>query len=159
MEVYTVAQAKNIFPKLRRLAAKGIESIVVDQKRAETSPVSVIATGLLDKITQEKLANLTHEWINKPGDVIDNDEVNQTWNLWNYQLKILGIGITKKEAVQSLAEDVINYAEEYFDDLDYFLNPRSERENHYWILRGIKQCNGSVDKVIEVMGLNKLLEE
>jgi len=159
MEVYTVAKAKDNFSKLRRLAAKGNEFIVVDHKRAETAPVSVIATELLDKVTNDALASLTYEWLNKPGDIKDQDEVNQTWNLWNHQLKILGVGITKEEAILSLAKDVINYANEYFDDLVYFLNPRSERDGHYWILRGIKQCEDNSDKAINIMGLNKLLED
>lgn len=158
MEVYTVAEAKNNFPKLRRLAAKGNEFIVVDHKRAETAAVSFIATELLDKITKEALAGLTYEWLNKPGDIISQDELNQTWNLWNKQLKILGVGETKEEAVQTLAEDAVSYANEYFDDLDYFLNPRSERDGHYWILRGIRQGNEEITKVIEIMDLKKLLE-
>ncbi|MDI3505344.1 MAG: hypothetical protein PWQ81_566 [Bacteroidota bacterium] len=158
MEVYSVAEAKNNFPKLRRLAAQGMEFVVVDHKRAETAPVSVIATELLDRITKEDLAGLTYEWLDKPGDVITEEEINRTWNLWNDQLKIHGIGETKEEAVRSLAEDAVEYAEEYFDNLDFFLNPRSERAGHYWILRGIRQCNGDIAKVIEVMGLARFLE-
>ncbi|KJS85455.1 MAG: hypothetical protein JM58_08420 [Peptococcaceae bacterium BICA1-8] len=158
MEVYTVAEAKNNFPKLRRLAARGIEFIVVDQKRAETAPVSMIATELLDKITKTALADLTLEWLDKPGDAITEDKVNQTWNLWNAQLQIHGIGETKNEAIQSLAEDAINYAKEYFDNLEFFLNPRSKRDDHYWILRGVRHCNENLNQVITIMGLNKLLE-
>lgn len=159
MELYTVAQAKNNFPKLRRLAARGNEFIVVDFKRSETAPVSMIATELLDRITKEAIARLTYEWLDKPGDVITKNEVNKTWNLWNHQLGIHGIGETKEEAIQVLAEDAMSYATEYFANLDYFLNPRSERDGHYWILRGIRHCNGDQTKVIGVMELKKLIEE
>ncbi len=159
MEKYTVADAKNNFPKLRRLAAKGNEFIVVDHKRAEAVPVSVIATELLDRITNEALANLTYEWLNKPGDVINDNEVNNTWNLWNHQLKIGGLGLSKEEAISSLAEDAINYANEYYDDLVFFLNPKSGRDGHYWALRGIKRCDDNLAKAIEVMRLSGLLEE
>ncbi|MDD2211494.1 MAG: hypothetical protein PHS83_00175 [Clostridia bacterium] len=158
MEVYTVTEAKNNFPKLRRLAAQGNEFIVVDHKRAETASVSVIATELLDKITNEALANLTYEWLDQPGDRITDDEMNQTWTLWNEQLRIYGVGKTKEEAIRSLAEDAVNYANEYFDDLEFFLNPRSERDTHYWVLRGIRYCDGDLTKVIKVMRLNEFLE-
>lgn len=159
MEVYTVAQAKNKFPLIRRKAARGIESIVMDFKRTETGAVSVISTDLLNRVTTEALSGLTYQWVDRPGDSITDTEENQTWNLWNEQLRLHGVGLTKEEAVYSLVEDAMNYAEEYFDDLEYFLNPKSERDGHYWILRGIKQCQGNKEKVLEVMGLKKLLEE
>lgn len=154
MEVYTVAEAKNKFPKLRRLAARGNELIVVDHKREESAPVSLIATELLDKVAKKALDNLTYEWLDKPGDPITPGIMNETWNLWNHQLQIHGIGVTKEEAVEALATDAINYAEEYFEDLEFFLNPKSKRDSHYWILRGVRRCDGDLSRVIEAMGLN-----
>ncbi len=148
MTYIPVHEAKNKLTTLRREAATGKEFLLADSKRKNDLPVSLISTALLDELCSTR--TFTYQWLDTP------DQENEHYSLYNPETGVYGIGPTKKEAVEDFVENIIDYANVYFEDLNYYLSQTGGRRSHYWYLRRVLRCDNDREKLYQVLNLDKL---
>jgi len=148
MPQVSIHEAKNKLTALRREAVTGIEFLLADTRRKDDCPVSLISTALLDELCETK--TFSYEWLDKPG------EEGEHYSLYNIETGIYGVGPTKQEAVEDFIDNILDYAQVYFNDLTYYLSPSGGRREHYWYLRRVLRCEEDREKLLCVLGLDKV---
>lgn len=148
----SVREARDSFSSLRRRAAAG-EEIVIAPGRSEgkSAPVSLVPTWFLDDLVAR-----TTDWrvkvLSRPGTPVSHwetegasvreraeGEYSAGYVLEHEVTGITGAGGTRDEALQSLIDGLLEYAEEYYSDLPFYLSPRSGRKEHYPYVRTVKR--------------------
>ena len=150
MATFTISEAKNKLTSLRREALTGKEILLDDAKRKDHQPVSLIATALLDDLCKSKM--FTYQWVDEP----DKDQAH--YSLWNNETGVYGVGKTKAEAIEDYIDNILDYANVYFNDLPYYLSRSGNTYGHYWYLRRILRCNGNKDMLYQVLDIGKMIE-
>ena len=134
---------------LRREAVTGKEFLLADARRKDDYPASLISTVLLDELCETK--TFSYEWLDKPG------EGSEHYSLYNMETGVYGVGPTKQEAVEDFIDNILDYAQVYFNDLPYHLSPSGGRREHYWYLRRVLRCEEDREKLFLVLRLDKAL--
>jgi hypothetical protein len=142
LQTYSILRAKSKLTELRREALTGHEFLIENKKENNSEPVSIISTQLLDELVEVCTFNL--RWVREEGD--------EVWTLIVPEIDIFGIGKTKEEAIQSLAETVQEYADLFFKNLTMYMSDSLGRRNHYFFLRRIARCENDLQKVKKVLG-------
>jgi hypothetical protein len=142
LQTYSVSAAKSRLTELRRVALTGQEILIENEKESNSDSVSIIATFLLDEF--ESCFIFTHKWVKEDGDTV--------WTLVVPEIDVFGVGETKEDTVQSLAETAQEYAELFFGNLNMYMSDAIGRRHHYFFLRRIARCNGDLDKIKKVLG-------
>ncbi|MDA8336353.1 MAG: hypothetical protein M0Z41_15430 [Peptococcaceae bacterium] len=149
MPYVPVHEAKTRLTALRREAVAGKEFLLADAKRKDDRPASLVSTALLDELCESKV--FSYEWLDRPG------EESEDYSLYNRETGVYGIGPTKAEAVENFIENIVDYANVYFDDLPYYLSPIGDRHGHYWYLRRVLRCEGNREILYRALGLDKAI--
>ena len=149
MPTYAINEAKNKLTFLRREALTGKEILMDDTRRKDNEYVSLVATSLLDELCEETKP-FTYKWTDVPG------ENQETYSLWNNETGVYGVGITKVEAIEDLIDNIVDYANVYFEDLPYYLSTSGKNRSHYWYLRRVMRCNGNREILCKVLALEGL---
>jgi hypothetical protein len=149
MPQVSIYEAKNKLTALRREAVTGKEFLLADTRRKDDYPVSLISTALLDELCETK--TFSYEWLDKPG------EKSEHYSLDNMETGVFGVGPTKQEAVEDFIDNILDYAQVYFNDLSYYLSPSGGRREHYWYLRRVLRCEEDRGKLFCVLRLDKTL--
>jgi len=150
MTILTVSEAKNKLTSLRREALTGKETLLDDGKRKEHQPVSLIATALLDDLCNSLV--FTYQWTDEP------DGTQPHYSLWNNETGVYGVGETKADAAKDFIDNILDYANIYFNDLPYYLSRSGNTYGHYWYLRRVLRCNGDMDSLYKVLDLGRLVD-
>lgn len=150
MATFTISEAKNKLTSLRREALTGKEILLDDAKRKDHQPVSLIATALLDDLCESKM--FTYQWVDEP------DKDQEHYSLWNNETGVYGIGKTEAEAIEDFIDNILDYANVYFNDLPYYLSRSGNTYGHYWYLRRILRCNGNKDMLYQVLDIGKMID-
>lgn len=150
MPTLAISTAKNKLTALRREALAGKEIILDDAKRKDDGPVSLISTVLLDELCSSKV--FTYKWVDEPGDS------QQNYSLWNNETNVYGVGPTKEDAIEDYIDNIIDYANVYYNDLPYYLSHSGNTYNHYWYLRRVIRCNGDRKKLYENLNFESLID-
>ncbi len=146
-----IHEAKNKLTALRRESITGKEFIFADAKRKDDKPVSLVSTELLDELCATK--TFSFEWIDEP------TKESENYSLYNRETSVYGVGPTKREAIEDFVDNIVDYAEVYWNDLPFYLSPSGGRREHYWYLRRIVRCKNDIDQIYRVLDLNKVLED
>lgn len=148
-----VRTARNTFSKLRRQALQGEEIIIMPESGTDfkTQAVSIVPTWLLDELCS-KTTNWRIHILSQPGapvshwaadhiqvSEIANQTVSEVFVFEHQPTGITGLGRTKADAIDSLINGLIEYANEYYSDLPFYLSPRSGRREHLPYLRMVKR--------------------
>ena len=149
MPQVSIHEAKNKLTALRREAITGKQFLLADTRRKDDYPVSLISTALLDELCETK--TFSYEWLDKPG------EKSEHYSLDNMETGVFGVGPTKQEAVEDFIDNILDYAQVYFNDLSYYLSPSGGRREHYWYLRRVLRCEEDRGKLFCVLRLDKTL--
>jgi len=144
-----IHEAKNKLTALRREAITGKEFILANAKNKDDKPVSLISTVLLDELCETK--SFSFEWIDEPTDE------SEYYSLYNPEIGVYGVGTTRRESIVDFIDNIVEYAEVYWNDLPFYLSPSGGRREHYWYLRRIIRCQGDSDKIYRVLDLDKVL--
>ena len=151
-----VREARNSFSKLRRRAAGGEEILIAPENSdSEAGVVSLVPTWFIDELVA-KTTDWTVDVVSEPGSPV------ALWSLGRegvreeagpgqssaYVLEhritgISGVGSTRAAAAESLIDGLLEYADEYYSDLPFYLSARSGRREHYPYVRAIKRCAGN----------------
>jgi hypothetical protein len=146
MPTLAINEAKNKLTVLRREALTGKEILMADTRRKDNKFVSLVATSLLDELCEET-KTFTYKWVDIPG------ENQETYSLWNNETGVYGVGITKEEAIEDLIDNIIDYANVYFEDLPYYLSTSGNNRSHYWYLRRVIRSNGNREILYNALAL------
>jgi len=141
MQMLKSGDARDQFSKLQRDALMGKEILVGNGKQNDSPFISIISTQYLDAITETFI--FSPEWL-------QDEDGSFTVSL--DEIDVIGYGDTREEAIEVLATATIEYAELYFTDLQFYFSSMVNRGSHYPYLRRIARCNGSIDKVKQVLG-------
>lgn len=157
LQAYSVANAKNHLPELRRAAISGAEILIVDTRSDQNEPVSLLSTRLLDQLTAQMFP-LTVTVLDKPGDALIDSKGQKVgtideWSLLIPETGTTGVGRTRSEAEKSLFTALVDYASDFFSDPGFYLNERSGRQHHWGYLRRVLRCGGDVEKLRALVGL------
>ena len=149
-----VREARDQFSSLRRRALQGEEIIIKADTRHEDSAsqaVSLIPTWFLDELTLT-VTDWAVGWLGNPGQPVsewefDGDVVKETANtsasdayvVEHKATGITGVGVTRDQAIESLIDGLLEYADEYYSALAFYLSPKSGRRGHYPYVRVLKR--------------------
>lgn len=136
----SISEAKRDFPSIVREAGQGYETIAANNKSIPSPKVSIISTDLFEEILKEGYP--FHPTVEE-----DKEGLGYTVSL--EELLIHGEGSTLSEALQDLAENLVDYAGDYLRRMDFFRQIEN-RKRHYPYLRRIAACN-DIKQVMEVI--------
>ena len=111
MEKKSISTAKQNFPSIVREAAKGYEVITSNFKSAKEGKVSIISTEIYEEVLERAY---------KLNPVVEEDEDGKGYTVSLPNLLIHGDGSTLIMALQDLAENLMDYATDYFKRIDFF---------------------------------------
>lgn len=140
MQMFSASIARDRFAELRREALNGQEILIEDGRQLNSPLISIIATDLLDSLTDSFV--FAPKW---------EEDKNGSHTVSLEEIDIIGYGETLEEASEVLATAASEYAELYFSELSFYLSPMVNRLAHYPYLRRIARCNGDITKVKKVL--------
>lgn len=140
LEEKSISIAKQDFPNIVRQAAKGHEVITSNFKTLGSSKVSIISTEMYEEILDRGY---------KFNPVIDEDPDGNGFTISIEELISHGEGQTLIDALQDLAENLIDYAQDYLTRVDFFRQIEN-RKHHYPYLRRIAKLT-DLNQVMEVI--------
>lgn len=92
------------------------------------------------------------EWLSEPGAPVSkwnfrsgeltevpDPSASQAFIIEHKATGITGLGLTRTEAIESLINGLIEYANEFYSDLAFYLSPRSGRREHLPYVRTVKR--------------------
>lgn len=136
----SISIAKQDFPNIVRQAAKGHEVITSNFKTYGSSKVSIISTEMYEEILDRGY---------KFNPLVDEDPDGNGFTISIEELIIHGEGQTLIDALQDLAENLIDYAQDYLTRVDFFRQIEN-RKHHYPYLRRIAKLT-DLNQVMEVI--------
>jgi|GEM_PF-484623 len=139
-EEKSISAAKQDLPGIIREAASGYETITRNFKSPKEGKVTIISTEIFEEILDKGY---------KFNPVIDEDEEGRGYTITLDELLIHGDGPSIAEALQDLAENVMDYAADYFKRIDFFRQIEN-RKGHYPYLHRIARYN-DIKQVMEVI--------
>jgi AcrR family transcriptional regulator len=139
-EEKSISSAKQEFPSIVREAVKGYEVIASNFKSSKDDKVSIISTAIFEEILDRAY---------KFHPMIEEDEAGGGYTISLEDLLIHGDGPTLAEALQDLAENLMDYTLDYLKRI-YFFRQIDNRKDHYPYLRRIAKC-GDLKQVMEVI--------
>lgn len=140
LEEKSISIAKQDFPNIVRQAAKGHEIITSNFKTFGSTKVSIISTEIYEEILDRGY---------KFNPEIDKDPDGNGYTISINELLIHGEGQTLIDALQDLAENLIDYVQDYLTRVDFFRQIEN-RKHHYPYLRRIAKLT-DVNQVMEVI--------
>ena len=140
LEEKSISIAKQDFPNIIRQAAKGHEVITSNFKTLGSSKVSIISTEIYEEILDRGY---------KFNPVIDNDSEGNGYTISIDELLIHGEGSSLFDALKDLAENLMDYAQDYLTRIDFFRQIEN-RKHHYPYLRRIAKLT-DLNQVMEVI--------
>lgn len=136
----SISATKQQFPTVFKMALNGQEVIAGNFKSKSQDTVSIIATKDFDYILDIGFKfNL----------VIEKDEYENGYTLALDEIMVFGDGPTLKEALEDLINNTIDYANMYFEKLNFYKQVPNRR-SHYPYLRRILKCATRED-LLEVL--------
>ena len=143
MQMLSTGVARNRFNELRREALKGHEILVQDSKQHNSALISIIATDILDAMTEK--FSFSPAWV--------QDEEDGSFTVSLEEIDVIGYGASQEEAAAVLATAAMEYAEIYFAELPFYMSALVNRGSHYPYLRRIARCQGDLAQVMKVLGV------
>jgi len=140
LEEKSISLAKQDFPNIVRQAAKGHETITRNFKSLNHEKVSIISTDIFEEILDQGY---------KFNPTIEEDLDGQGYTISIDELLIHGEGSTLISALKDLAENLMDYTEDYLNRVDFFRQIEN-RKHHYPYLRRIARLT-DIDQVMEVI--------
>ncbi len=140
LEEKSISLAKQDFPNIVRKAAKGHETITRNFKSLNHEKVSIISTDIFEEILDRGY---------KFNPTIEEDLDGQGYTISIDELLIHGEGSTLISALKDMAENLMDYTEDYLSRVDFFRQIENRR-HHYPYLRRIARLN-DIDQVMEVI--------
>jgi hypothetical protein len=140
LEEKSISIAKQDFPNIIRQAAKGHEVITSNFKTLGSGKVSIISTEIYEEILDRGY---------KFNPIIDEDTNNHGYTISIDELLIHGEGLTLCDALKDLAENLMDYAQDYLTRVDFFRQIEN-RKHHYPYLRRIAKLT-DLNQVMEVI--------
>ena len=140
LEEKSISIAKQDFPNIVRQAAKGHETITRNFKSLNHEKVSIISTDIFEEILDRGY---------KFNPTIEEDPDGHGYTIFIDELLIHGDGPTLISALNDLAENLMDYAEDYLKRIDFF-RQIDNRKHHYPYLRRIAKLT-DIDQVMEVI--------
>ncbi|MFA6662446.1 MAG: hypothetical protein WCS56_05390 [Bacilli bacterium] len=136
----SISITKQDFPNIVRQAAKGHEVITSNFKTSGSSKVSIISTEIFEEVLDRGY---------KFNPIIDEDPDGNGFTIAINELLIHGEGSTLIYALQDLAENLIDYAQDYLTRVDFYRQIEN-RKHHYPYLRRIAKLS-DINQVMEVI--------
>jgi len=140
LEEKSISIAKQDFPNIVRQAAKGHETITCNFKSSSREKVSIISTEIYEEILDRGY---------KFNPTIEEDPDNKGYTISIDELLIHGDGPTVIDALSDLAENLMDYAQDYLTRVDFFRQIEN-RKHHYPYLRRVAKLS-DIYKVMEVI--------
>ncbi|MDD4665619.1 MAG: hypothetical protein PHC81_03600 [Clostridia bacterium] len=140
LEEKSISITKQDFPNIVRQAAKGHEVITSNFKTSGSSKVSIISTEIFEEVLDRGY---------KFNPIIDEDPDGNGFTISIDELLIHGEGSTLIDALQDLAENLIDYAQDYLTRVDFYRQIEN-RKHHYPYLRRIAKLT-DINQVMEVI--------
>jgi len=140
LEEKSISIAKQDLPNIIRQAAKGHEVITSNFKTLGSSKVSIISTEIYEEILDRGF---------KFNPVIDEDSEGNGYTISIDELLIHGEGPILFDALKDLAENLMDYAQDYLTRVDFFRQIEN-RKHHYPYLRRIAKLT-DLNQVMEVI--------
>lgn len=136
----SISDTKQHLPSIIREAASGYEVITKNFKSINEERVSLISTDIYEEILDDNY---------KFHPVIEEDTQLGGYTILLNELLIHGEGPTIKEALQDLAENVVDYAGDYLKRIDFYRQIEN-RKGHYPYLRRLARYD-SIQEIMEVL--------
>jgi hypothetical protein len=136
----SISDTKQHLPSIIREAASGYEVITKNCKSIGGGRVSIVSTDIFEKILDDNY---------KFYPVIEEDKELNGYTISLNELLIHGEGSTLKEALLDLAENVSDYAADYLNRIDFFMQIEN-RKGHYPYLRRLARYD-SIQEIMEVL--------
>lgn len=140
LEEKSISMAKQDFPNIVRQAAKGHETITRNFKSSSCDKVSIISTEIYEEILDRGY---------KFNPIVEGDPDDKGYTISIDELLIHGDGPTLIHALSDLAENLMDYAQDYLSRVDFFRQIEN-RKNHYPYLRRIAKLTDAY-QVMEVI--------
>ncbi|OGO81058.1 MAG: hypothetical protein A2Y21_01380 [Clostridiales bacterium GWC2_40_7] len=136
----SISDAKQHLPSIIREASAGYEVITKNYKSTGEAKVSIISTDIFEEILD---ANY------KFTPQIEEDREVGGFTISLNELLIHGEGSTLSDAMQDLAENVMDYAADYLKRIDFFRQIEN-RKSHYPYLRRLARYS-DINRIMEVI--------
>jgi len=140
LEEKSISTAKQDFPNIIRQAAKGFEIITTNFKSSKAGKVSIISTEMFEEILDRAY---------KFYPVVEKDPDGNGYTIFIEELLIHGDAPTLFDALKDLAENLMDYAQDYLTRIDFFRQIENRR-HHYPYLRRIAKYQ-DINHVMEVI--------
>lgn len=136
----SISEAKQDLPGIVREAANGYETVARNFKSTRDTRVSILSTDILEEILDAGF---------KFHPIVEEDPEIHGWTVALPDLLLHGDGATLYEALQDLAENLMDYASDYMSRVDFFRQIENRR-GHFPYLRRIIRFT-EIQKVMEVI--------
>lgn len=136
----SISDTKQHLPSIIREAASGYEVITKNYKSANGGSVSIISTEIFEEILDESY---------KFCPLVEEDEELGGFTVSLSELLIHGEGKTLRDAMKDLAENGLDYADDYLKRVDFYRQIEN-RKSHYPYLRRIAKC-ACIQEIMEVL--------
>lgn len=136
----SISDAKQHLPSIIREAAAGYEVITMNCKSTGERKVSIISTDIFEEILD---ANY------KFNPLIEEDKELGGFTISLNELMIHGEGATLADAMKDIAENVMDYAADFFKRVDFYRQIEN-RKGHYPYLRRLARFS-DVHQIMEVI--------
>lgn len=139
-EEKSISTTKQDFPNVVRQAASGYETITSNFKRPNSGKVSIISTDIYEEILDRAY---------KFHPIVEPDPDSRGYTISIDELLIHGEGLTLYDALKDLAENIVDYAQDYLTRVEFFRQIEN-RKYHYPYLRRIAKLT-DINQVMEVI--------
>ncbi|MEN6314794.1 MAG: hypothetical protein ABFD25_11150 [Clostridiaceae bacterium] len=136
----SISDTKQHLPSIIREAASGYEVITRNYKSSNEGSVSIISTDIFEEILDENY---------KYHPLIEEDKELGGFTISLNELLIHGEGKTLRDAMKDLAENVLDYTDDYLKRVDFYRQIEN-RKSHYPYLRRLAKCAG-IREIMEVI--------
>lgn len=136
----SISDTKQHLPSIIREAASGYEVITRNYKSSNEGSVSIISTDIFEEILDENY---------KFHPLIEEDKELGGFTISLNELLIHGEGKTLRDAMKDLAENVLDYTDDYLKRVDFYRQIEN-RKSHYPYLRRLAKC-ASIQEIMEVI--------
>jgi len=139
-EEKSISKAKQDFPNIVREAANGFESITTNFKSSNSGNVSIISTDIFEEILDRAF---------KFNPVVEKDPDGNGYTISIEELLIHGDAPTLFDALKDLAENLMDYAQDYLTRIDFFRQIENRKEHYPYLRRIVKHKD--INQVMEVI--------
>ena len=136
----SISTTKQELPSIVREAASGYETIARNQKSLKEGKVSILSTEIFEEILDQGFKFYPE---------IEEDQDKKGYTIAVKELMIHGEGATIQEALRDLAENIMDYAEDYLARIEFFRQVEN-RKGHYPYVRRMAKCS-NLEEAMEVL--------